>query len=371
MSSHITTEQKAYELWIYRQAGRSWLALADQQQIYCLDVSLDHIARFTGNRYCAQIIDKDQALGAVRVNLGSKTACNSTAHVGLLDINASTKEAIAAGLELQVGRYIHVECLNEPRENKGAKLKLFNHDNGQEFKRIRDWSNPAKALFLRYKSSIAQIFTNSPKVLKEVSAWNGGRKTSILRSDDQRWQRLFDCLSSARSSNVTCANLASLLIEPVRTLTAIDINSAGNDPFAANMAAVPHLAEQIRLRNLSGLIVIDALSMKPREQRLKFDEALALSLSQPSPFGAGIARQDISAMDKNGVVILHRRRQGFALHEQDPAAMRALDYLALLTQDQQPLPEQPSLHQALFEGILKPAYAEARGLQRLNAQALK
>jgi ribonuclease G len=74
----------------------------------------------------------------------------------------------------------------------------------------------------------------------------------------------------------------SLLIEPVRTLTAIDVN-AGRHPGSGarravevNREAATEIVRQLRLRDLSGRILIDFLEMEGRRER----EALAAFLRE-------------------------------------------------------------------------------------------
>lgn len=66
-----------------------------------------------------------------------------------------------------------------------------------------------------------------------------------------------------------------ILIEPTETLTAIDVNSgrdlgkrdAADLRLRTNLAAAGEIARQLRLRPLSGLIVIDFINMKSDEDR--------------------------------------------------------------------------------------------------------
>lgn len=70
---------------------------------------------------------------------------------------------------------------------------------------------------------------------------------------------------------------ASLVIERTQALVAIDVNSgaATANATAVNLLAVREAARQLRLRNLSGLIVIDCLKMKDRADVSKIVNAFA------------------------------------------------------------------------------------------------
>lgn len=66
---------------------------------------------------------------------------------------------------------------------------------------------------------------------------------------------------------------ANIIIESLETLTVIDVNSGKNQSkkpetlFHINVEAAKEIARQLRLRNISGMIIIDFINMKSEEQR--------------------------------------------------------------------------------------------------------
>ena len=60
----------------------------------------------------------------------------------------------------------------------------------------------------------------------------------------------------------------SIIIEQTAALTAIDVNTGGDKRgrLAVNMEAAAEIARQIRLRNLGGMILIDFLKLKTKEE---------------------------------------------------------------------------------------------------------
>ncbi len=63
-----------------------------------------------------------------------------------------------------------------------------------------------------------------------------------------------------------------LMIQPTEALTVIDVNSGkyegrGEAAFRVNLEAAEEIARQIRLRNLSGIIVVDFINMEEEESR--------------------------------------------------------------------------------------------------------
>jgi len=108
-----------------------------------------------------------------------------------------------------------------------------------------------------------------------------------------------------------------LLVEPVRTLIAIDVNSGRHDgrgtapeqALAVNLEAAAEVPRQLRLRALSGLIVIDFLALPEGGPRRQVAAALRAGLKDdPEP-------TRVEAMAASGLVELTRRRGRPALHE--------------------------------------------------------
>lgn len=81
-------------------------------------------------------------------------------------------------------------------------------------------------------------------------------------------------LEEALKPRIWLKSGANLVIEPTEALTVIDVNSGkkgafkGTDDSALqiNLEAAAEIALQMRLRNLSGIIVVDFINMKEKEQ---------------------------------------------------------------------------------------------------------
>lgn len=101
-----------------------------------------------------------------------------------------------------------------------------------------------------------------------------------------------------------------IVIDHTEALTAIDVNTGRftgkADPedtaLKTNLEAAQEIGEQIRLRNIGGLVVIDFIDMKLPENRDKVFEALKQVLSQDK------AVMDIVPMSPLGLVQVSRRR---------------------------------------------------------------
>ncbi|WP_299622345.1 ribonuclease E/G [Pelagibius sp.] len=116
---------------------------------------------------------------------------------------------------------------------------------------------------------------------------------------------------------VDCAGGSFLLIEPGQTLTAIDVNAGRHDGRGGaealarqvNHAAVPEIARQLRLRALSGLIVVDFLALRKAEDRKALAAALRRAVeSDPEPC-------QVFGLSPSGLLEMTRRRSRPPLHE--------------------------------------------------------
>lgn len=108
-----------------------------------------------------------------------------------------------------------------------------------------------------------------------------------------------------------------LLIEPGQTLTAIDVNAGRSEgrggpaaqAKAVNLAAVPEIARQLRLRALSGLIVVDFLEMKSADDRKAVAAVLRQAVAgDPEPC-------QVFGLSPSGLLEMTRRRGRPPLHE--------------------------------------------------------
>ena len=112
--------------------------------------------------------------------------------------------------------------------------------------------------------------------------WHHG-PMPVLDIDDIAGQ-----IDTALASRIALDSGVEILFEPGETLCAIDVNSgtAGGRqgrgprrPVEVNLEAVPAIAEQLRLRNLCGALVIDFITMRSAYDRDKVQAALAEALA--------------------------------------------------------------------------------------------
>ncbi len=118
-------------------------------------------------------------------------------------------------------------------------------------------------------------------------------------------------LETALRPDVPIPGGGVLVIEPGRTLTAVDVNSGGGDrrPREVNLAAAEEVAHQLRLRAISGLVVIDFIDLRTPSARAPVLEHLKEALSR-DPVGC-----ELAGATRLGLVEMTRRRTGPSLAE--------------------------------------------------------
>jgi len=124
-------------------------------------------------------------------------------------------------------------------------------------------------------------------------------------------------IAAALDETVVLPCGGNLLVEPVRTLTAIDVNSAAATRKAGmeltaltvNLDAAREVPRQLALRNLGGVAVVDFIDLENRNKREQVMEALrAAAAIDP-------ALEWVGNMSRLGLVELKRRRGGPTLAE--------------------------------------------------------
>ena len=94
-------------------------------------------------------------------------------------------------------------------------------------------------------------------------------------------------LKEALQEKVWMKSGAYLVIQPTEALTVVDVNSgkfeAGRQKEAAilkvNLEAARELARQLRIRNLSGIIIVDFINMQEADSRQQVLEELSACLT--------------------------------------------------------------------------------------------
>lgn len=125
-------------------------------------------------------------------------------------------------------------------------------------------------------------------------------------------------LEIALGSRVWLKSGGYLVIEPTEALTVIDVNSGkyesrkgtpADSAYKINMEAAQEIAYQLKLRNLSGIIIVDFINMKKNdnEQLMRYLKQLCVQDSVPT---------DVIDMTPLGLVEITRKKINKTLKEQ-------------------------------------------------------
>ncbi len=135
-------------------------------------------------------------------------------------------------------------------------------------------------------------------------------------------------IDTALAERIVLESGIELLFEPGETLCAIDVDSATaagrqgrapRRPIEVNLEAAPAIAQQLRLRNLAGAVVIDFVTMRSTYDRDKVQAALAEALADdPVP-------TQLYGFTRLGHFELTRARRGATLKAQLEALEKSDD----------------------------------------------
>lgn len=132
---------------------------------------------------------------------------------------------------------------------------------------------------------------------------------NVVAPGDRLAHLFRNTLADARRRALRLPQGIELVFDEGEAMTTIDVNSAnfsghaapGETALAVNTAACRAIARHIRLRNLSGLIVVDFIDMSGRDARTRLYEALR------SAFREDPARVRIEGPDRFGLVEIARK----------------------------------------------------------------
>ncbi len=197
-----------------------------------------------------------------------------------------------------------------------------------------------------YRPAYTVLFRQPDRWLKRIESVQAEKLKEILTDDRQLYETLKDYLppylkeklrfyqdpmismhnvfsltrelSRALCRKVNMKSGANLVIEQTEALVSIDVNSAhsinGRDKEKAvlkvNMEAAEECARQIRLRNLSGMILVDFINMEEKESYDQLMRHLAQATAQ-DPMQVKV--EDLTAL---GLVEMTRRKVEVPLFRQ-------------------------------------------------------
>ncbi len=259
------------------------------------------------------------------VFLGRVTARDPGLQAAFVDLGAGLPALLQtegkAGRLPPEGASLAVRVTRAPSPGKGPRVKRSAEppadDGGKVPRLLARGEDPLLALLLR--QPLDALLCDDAETARQLSAAAPALASALevvpapaISADVE------EALDDLLAPEVVLPGGGSLLIEPTRTLVAIDVNSAGHGAtrgggsrraLEVNRAAAGEIARQLRLRSLSGLIVVDFLALKTPKDRDTVRDALVAALSgDPEP-------TCVFRMSPSGLLEMTRRRSRSALHE--------------------------------------------------------
>ena len=172
------------------------------------------------------------------------------------------------------------------------------------------------------KSSLNEVITDDPDIFEQLKQDEPDTYSVRLYDDNMlslaRLYNITGQLEDALKPRVWLKSGANIVIQPTEALTVIDVNSSKNiakkdkqhNHFKINLEAAKEIAAQLRLRNISGIIIVDFIDL--------YDDELNAALV--SEFRAFLKQDPVPVqlvdITKLGLVELTRKKLKRPLAEQ-------------------------------------------------------
>lgn len=183
----------------------------------------------------------------------------------------------------------------------------------------------SRVLFDYSESAFGHIHVGSKKILDLMTAWCEKHSPSLATSKRLRLfkpekpgQALFDLhdlhaeIEALKERRVELPSGGSIVIEHTSALTVIDVNQGSSGNIAtANLEAAREAARQTRLRNLSGVILVDFIGQTLRTDRAKLQDELEKS------FADDHAMAQMHGFTRLGIAEIARKRRSAPLREKE------------------------------------------------------
>jgi ribonuclease E/ribonuclease G len=275
------------------------------------------------------------------------------------------------------GSAVAVTVAVPPRPGKGAELKPAKASITSSAKLpllVEPAPEPVADWLGRYGASIRAIICQPLREVARVRALLGDDAPVESHTADADVFAAFgvdEAIEAALRPEVKLPSGGSILIEPTRALTVVDVNSGGSDPARANVEAMHALALELRRRNIAGHILVDVI---PTKARTALPRILTKALAaDPVP-------AQVVGLTSLGLLEMTRQRMGLSLAEtlmdkgEPSAATTAYRALRAVVRDaarsgapQWVIKVAPDVA-ALLQGALARAANEARDITKTEIQ---
>lgn len=227
------------------------------------------------------------------------------------------KEELEAELKLLLEEYNYI-CNNGIHQ---ARYTLLHQELPNYLLQLRDSKN----------NSLDKVITNLPAIYSELQTFIKKYPLKTANGSDVLLEYTEDAndlcirykinhyMDKALHRIVYLNSGASIVIDPTEALTVIDVNTgkaisgkkvSEDTFFAINMEAAKEIAAQIKLRNLSGIILIDFINLSDSSKEEALKEALR------NAFKADSVQTEVVDITKLGLMEITRKKVYKTLQEQ-------------------------------------------------------
>lgn len=254
--------------------GEIWAAVTVDAELTALRLVRDLGAAQAGDVYRGRVVALRPAVPAVLVDIGEERP-------GFLG-----REDMPAGAALHEGETIVVRVTKAARADKAAGLSMKLRAEGPAFgpvgvapELLHRRDTPLGVLLADFGDADS-VVVDDAAALAEIKR---ARPDVILHRDSVllfEAEGIAAAVEAAVAPRVTLAIEGAVAIEPTAAGIVIDVDGGRNGAVAANLDAAREIGRQIRLRDLSGPIVIDFIGMRDRGQRARVEAALKHALGE-------------------------------------------------------------------------------------------
>jgi ribonuclease G len=252
--------------------GEIWAALVAEGDLSALRLVRTYAAARAGDLYLGRIVALRPELPAALVDIGE-------ARPAFLD-----GEAIERGIKLREGEVVTVKVIKAARADKAAGLTM---KLGREERELKAAGTPPK-LIRRSETVLASLIRELPAdqvaiddvaSLAEVKRSFAGEVRLHLGEEPLfEAEGVAGLIESAVTPRVPLPRDGAISIDMTWAAILVDVDGGRAGALSANLAAAAEIGRQIRLRDLSGPIVIDFVGMRERSQRGQVEKALMRAL---------------------------------------------------------------------------------------------
>jgi ribonuclease G len=248
--------------------GEIWAALVAHGDLCALRLVRTYGTSKPGDLYLGRVVALRPELPAALVDIGEARP----AFLG--------GEAIGRGIKLREGEIVTVKVIKAARADKatGLTMKL-----DREEREVRTAGTPPK-LIRRRETVLASLIKELPAdeiAIDDVSAlgevkrsFAGEVKVYLGEKPMLEAEGVAALIESAVAPRVALPVGGAISIDMTWAAILIDVDGGRAGALSANLAAAAEIGRQIRLRDLSGPIVIDFVGMRERSQRSQVVTAL-------------------------------------------------------------------------------------------------